>query len=26
MAEKGEIEGVPGKRFGGMAYRKKKKK
>jgi ATP-dependent DNA helicase RecG len=25
MAEKGEIEGVPGARFGGMAYRKKHK-
>jgi ATP-dependent DNA helicase RecG len=25
MAERGEIEGVPGKRFGGMAYRKKQK-
>ena len=25
MAESGEIEGVPGKRFGGMAYRKKLK-
>lgn len=26
MAKKGEIEGVPGARFGGMAYRKKVKK
>jgi len=25
MAERGEIEGVPGKRFGGMAYQKKPK-
>ena len=25
MAERGEIEGVPGKRFGGMAYQKKQK-
>jgi ATP-dependent DNA helicase RecG len=26
MAKKGEIEGVPGARFGGMAYRKKQKR
>jgi hypothetical protein len=25
MAKKGEIEGVPGARFGGMAYQKKQK-